>query len=41
MLRQALKANVVSYNAVFRACEKGKELRRVLTFVVRRCCDKL
>ena len=40
MLRQALKANMVRYNAVISACEKGKELRRALTSV-RLGCAKL
>ena len=30
MLRQAMKPNMVSYNALISACEKGKELRRAV-----------
>ena len=39
MLCQALKATMVSYDAGISACEKGKELRRVLTAVRRGCAE--
>ena len=38
--RCALKPDMVRYNAVISACEKGKELRRALTSV-RLGCAKL